>query len=303
MEVQRARMLAAAAETVAELSYPKMTVAEVINRAGVSRKTFYDAFANREDCFLALLEQSLAYAATLAAGTYDTPSWRTGVRAALFRLLTQMEREPGLARLWIVESLRSSERVLERRAQVLNLLASVIGEGRSEGVAGTRPPDIVAHGIVSGVIGVLHERIVSARGAPLTDLLGPLMYMITLPYLGGKAARFELTAPTPDVTPDARNFMRGTDPLDGLSMRLTYRTLRVLVAIAERPGASNREISADADIVDEGQISKLLGRLARLQLVENHGLGHEKGRSNAWRLTGRGAAVVHATRQTAHPLA
>jgi DNA-binding MarR family transcriptional regulator len=79
-------------------------------------------------------------------------------------------------------------------------------------------------------------------------------------------------------------------------MRLTYRTVRVLMVIAERPAASNRVIAEQSGITDQGQISKLLGRLARLQLVENKGDGQEKGAANAWHLTARGAAVERATR-------
>ena len=79
-------------------------------------------------------------------------------------------------------------------------------------------------------------------------------------------------------------------------MRLTYRTVRVLVVIGERPGASNREIADLSGVADQGQISKLLARLARLELVENTGEGQEKGGPNAWRLTPRGARVERATR-------
>lgn len=79
-------------------------------------------------------------------------------------------------------------------------------------------------------------------------------------------------------------------------MRLTYRTVRVLMVISERPGASNREIAERSGISDQGQISKLLGRLARLELVENRGDGQEKGAANAWHLTARGQAVERATR-------
>jgi DNA-binding MarR family transcriptional regulator len=79
-------------------------------------------------------------------------------------------------------------------------------------------------------------------------------------------------------------------------MRLTYRTVRVLMVIAEHPGASNREIAEGSGIVDQGQISKLLNRLARLNLVENLGEGQEKGAANAWHLTARGAQVERATR-------
>jgi DNA-binding MarR family transcriptional regulator len=72
--------------------------------------------------------------------------------------------------------------------------------------------------------------------------------------------------------------------------------VRVLVVIGERPGASNREIAERSDVADQGQISKLLARLARLELIENTGEGQEKGGANAWHLTDRGARVERAAR-------
>jgi DNA-binding MarR family transcriptional regulator len=81
-------------------------------------------------------------------------------------------------------------------------------------------------------------------------------------------------------------------------MRITYRTLRVLGAIAEHSGASNRTIGEAADIYDQGQISKLLARLEGLGLVENvSGNDHKPtGEPNAWRLTARGEEIEHALR-------
>ena len=84
-------------------------------------------------------------------------------------------------------------------------------------------------------------------------------------------------------------------------MRLTYRTVRVLAAIAAEPGLSNSQISQRAGVTDQGQISKLLSRLARLQLIESAGHGGRKGASNAWRLTHRGEAVERAIRHERLP--
>jgi DNA-binding MarR family transcriptional regulator len=86
------------------------------------------------------------------------------------------------------------------------------------------------------------------------------------------------------------------DPMAGLDMRLTYRTVRVLSAIRERPGASNREVADGAGITDQGQISKLLARLHGLGLIENLDRLPGKGAPNEWRLTERGERVERATR-------
>jgi DNA-binding MarR family transcriptional regulator len=74
-------------------------------------------------------------------------------------------------------------------------------------------------------------------------------------------------------------------------MRLTYRTLMVLGAVAAEPGASNRRIADTAGVHDQGQISKLLGRLEKLELIHNNGNGQPKGEPNAWTLTPRGREV------------
>ena len=77
-------------------------------------------------------------------------------------------------------------------------------------------------------------------------------------------------------------------------MRLTYRTVRVLMAVAEHPGASNRQVGVASGMNDQGQISKLLSRLHRLGLIANDGIGPAKGAPNAWTLTTKGHAI-HAT--------
>jgi AcrR family transcriptional regulator len=299
-EIQRSRMLAAALEAVEEVGYARMTVAQVISRAKVSRKTFYDVFADREDCFLAALEQAVAQVGKLVRDAYEQESaWRDGVRAGLGELLIFLDLEPALARLCLVEALGAGPRVLERRAELLEDLAEVVDRGRFVTSAVREPPAVAAEGVVGAVFAVLHTRALEDAKEPFTGLLGSLMNIIVLPYLGARAASRELSRPAPQVERDESALLmraQSRDPMAGLSMRLTYRTVRVLVVIGERPGASNREIAERSGVADQGQISKLLARLARLELVENTGEGQEKGGSNAWHLTPRGARVERATR-------
>jgi DNA-binding MarR family transcriptional regulator len=77
-------------------------------------------------------------------------------------------------------------------------------------------------------------------------------------------------------------------------MRVTYRTLQVLNVIANTPGASNREIADGAGVHDQGQISKLLTRLERLDLIHNTGQGQPQGEPNAWTLTPHGQQIKQA---------
>ena len=59
-EIQRARILAAMVDVVAERGAANVTVARVVTRSGVSRRTFYELFEDREDCFLAAFDQAVA---------------------------------------------------------------------------------------------------------------------------------------------------------------------------------------------------------------------------------------------------
>jgi AcrR family transcriptional regulator len=290
-EVQRARMLMAARQVVASEGYARMSVERVVARAGVSRKTFYDLFENREDCFIEAFDDAVAHAERIVREAYDAGTgWRGRIRAGLAALLALLDDEPELRTVCVVEALAAGPRVLEHRTRILEALIAAVDEGRGE--ARKDPPPLAAEGVVGAVLAVLHARVL--QGIPLSDLLGSLMGMIVLPYLGNAAAERELTRPAP--ARPRRPARRTADALEGLDMRLTYRTLRVLSVLAQQPGASNRMVAEEAGVADQGQVSKLLMRLSNLGLIENDGNGHAKGGPNAWRLTPRGAEVENAIR-------
>jgi AcrR family transcriptional regulator/DNA-binding MarR family transcriptional regulator len=298
-EIQRSRMLAAAVEAVAEVGYSGMTIAQVIGRARVSRKTFYDVFRDREDCFLAAFDEGAARARAVAVEAYEQESgWRDGIRAALAGLLVLIDERPDLARLCVVEAPAAGDALLERREELLAELAEVIDRGRRLKHTSHDLSPLTGEAVVGGVVAVIHARLVEKRKEAFLDLLPALMSGIVLPYLGARAAGNELNRPRPTRrrTRRAHRTPGGKDPLEDLNMRLTYRTVRVLMVIGSQPGASNREIAEGSGIVDQGQISKLLNRLAKLNLVENLGDGQERGAANAWHLTPRGAQVERATR-------
>jgi AcrR family transcriptional regulator len=295
-DIQRARMLAAMVEVVAERGAANVTVARVVARSGVSRRTFYELFSDREDCFLAAFDDAIARIANEVVLAYEQPAiWREKIRAGLCVLLQLLDYEPGMGRLVIVETLGAGPKALERRRRVLAQVITAVDEGRLEAKGSDGPPPLTAEGIVGGVLAVLHGRLLARprmgekNPGRLTELTGPLMGMIVLPYLGPAAARKELDRPVPKAP--ARPRPVNSDPLRDLEMRLTYRTVRVLMAVGAHPGVSNRRVGDAAGISDQGQISKLLKRLRRLGLIENKGAGAARGEPNAWTLTERGREV------------
>ena len=139
----RGRLLSATFALVGERGYEGVTARSVSERAGVSNRTFYECFSDREDCFLAAFNHAvdgLELGGRVRVGSRSS-GWTARVRAALAALLRTLDREPAVRRLVFVEALAAGPRVLARRASVLEGLAGVVDQGRANaqapaGVAG-----------------------------------------------------------------------------------------------------------------------------------------------------------------------
>jgi AcrR family transcriptional regulator len=278
-------------EACVELGAANVTVSSVVERSGVSRRTFYELFDSCEGCLVAALDDALDCASKQVVAAYRSKGrWKEQIRAGLVALLAFLEQEPSMGRLLVVESLAAGSGTRRRRQAAFARVVDAVDEGRKAGPArGARPVAIAAEGIAGGVLSVIQSRILDLDGRSLLELTGPLMSIIVLPYLGAAAAQRELArrvvVPIGDPSSDAGN------PLRDIDMRLTYRTVCVLGSVAGKPGSSNREVGLAAGITDQGQISKLLTRLAKLGLVSNDGAGRARGAPNAWVLTGKGLEV------------
>jgi AcrR family transcriptional regulator len=287
--LHRRLILSALVRVAAEHGIEGTSVARILAVARVSRTTFYDLFDSRDDCLLAAIDQAVGLARHRALAAWETEEdWLSRVRVALQATLEFFDEEPQLARLCVVHSNVAVPVIGARRRQVLDALASVVDAGGWGERSG--PPALTAEAVVGGVVAVIHARIVEPERGGLVELLNPLMSFIVRPYRGAGAARRELHRPRRTARP-------APEPTAGpprTEMRMTYRTIRVLSAIAGQPGLSNIQASRHAGISDQGQISKLLRRLAQLGLVENTGEGQERGAANAWRLTSEGKRFVAA---------
>jgi AcrR family transcriptional regulator/DNA-binding MarR family transcriptional regulator len=286
-EAQRMRILSAMVEVASERGTECATVTQIVRHAGVSSGTFYALFENRQDCLTAMFEEAVAIASKRVCTAYDPEArWVDRVRAALLALLEFLDEEPELARLCVAHAL-ASPAILTHRGELLDELTRIIDEGRSASGASRSPLPFAAHGVLGGTLGMIHARLISPDPRSLVELVNPLMSMAVLPYLGASAARREQYRPLP-VRRSVRKRRPTGNPLAGLGVPLTYRTLRVLGVVAAEPGLSNCEVSERAGITDQGQISRLLARLARLGLTKNTG----KGRPNVWILTRKGKELL-----------
>ncbi len=175
----------------AELGYLGTNVQDVIDRAGISRPTFYEHFSNKEDCFLAAFDTSAerlrkrVEAAALGGG--DT--WRERVRLSLESLLRFASREPDTARTIVVEARSASAAAIKRRVELMDDFARCLQSGAEELIpdSGFQSPT-TASGIVGGVESILYSRLCKQEYDQLESLLPSLMYFVVLPYEGHQAA-------------------------------------------------------------------------------------------------------------------
>ncbi|MDX6602961.1 MAG: hypothetical protein QOF13_2163 [Solirubrobacterales bacterium] len=193
--VQRERLLAAMLRATAQLGYREVSVQEVLERAGVSRPTFYEHFENKEDCFLAAFDNAAArLRKRLETAAEDGEGWRERLRLSLEELLRFVAEEPDAAMSLIVDARAACPEALSRRDELLDHFASCLDtQVRAESPAGEAAPSaIAAAGIVGGIEALLYSRLNRGEADDLSSLLPSLMYFAVLPYEGHEVASEEL---------------------------------------------------------------------------------------------------------------
>ncbi|MDQ2629923.1 MAG: TetR/AcrR family transcriptional regulator [Actinomycetota bacterium] len=189
--IQRERLIVAMLNAVADLGYLGTNVQDVIDRAGVSRPTFYEHFSNKEDCFLAAFDTTAARLRKKvdAAARKGGDVWRDRIRYALEALLRFASREPDTARTIVVEARAASATAVRRRVELMDHFANCLQIQARELLPENRlQADLTASGIVGGVESLLYSRLCKQEYEQLESLLPSLMYFVVLPYEGHEAA-------------------------------------------------------------------------------------------------------------------
>jgi AcrR family transcriptional regulator len=299
---QRARLIQAAIDVVAERGFAAATVKLIVARAGVSSRTFYEVFEDMPDCFAAVLNLGLVEATRLITDAFaDEDRWQDGVFIGLVSVLSHFDSEPLRARVWFVESMAAGSAALEQRERIIAALRSVIVRRWSESVP-EKPDPVIVAGVMASVLGLIHSHVASRRAEPLINLLGPAMGLITAPFLdkrdvGREIERGKEAARLLGAQNIVRNseLLRESDaelpgPEPQVELARSPRRCECLLFVGVNPGASNHEIAVGIGVKHHAQISKLLADLASGQLVTKRSEG--PGKRNSWQLTAHGEEVV-----------
>jgi len=173
---QRERLLDAMARTVARRGYTATSVADVLKVARISRRTFYEQFVDKEDCFLAAYDAIAGLCAERFAAAYrDAPGWQAGLEAAYAVLLETLAAEPDFARLGVVEVLAAGPRALARRDRTLACFMRLVDDARTHAVGDGVPPPLVGQAIAGGIYELVYSRIVREQTATLPELADELL--------------------------------------------------------------------------------------------------------------------------------
>jgi AcrR family transcriptional regulator len=178
---QRERLIAAMGEIVGENGYASTTVSDVIAHAGVSRKAFYQHFANKQECFLAAYDKVVAEVRREIARAYESAAKGVPERAtaAIEKVFERAIKKPGTLRLVIIEAGVVGQAGIERRERLMSeyegLLRDMLGLPAGPGTV----PNPVLRGIVGGLNGVLYAHLQTSRLRQLHQLIPDLVRWAT----------------------------------------------------------------------------------------------------------------------------
>ena len=177
--------MAAMADSVAAKGYAATTVANVIALAGVSRKTFYEHFSDKEECFLAAYDHGAqaTYEAMIAAAE-GRKDWREILDAVLTTWLEFLDADLAFTRAYMIEFWAAGDAARERwkarRDRTGDLLRTLHKLARKEDPSIVRVSDTVVAAVVGGVNRVLISHVLENRSEPLTELKPDLVRFIKM---------------------------------------------------------------------------------------------------------------------------
>lgn len=170
-EVQRGRLLDALAEVIAEQGYLDTTVHKILKRAGISRRTFYEIFTDKQDCFLVAYQEAADHIVVLvqrACRLGSTPEMR--IESGLRAMLEFVEREPAIARMFIVEVMAAGEKARARRAKTMEQLTGLAADALEERCDSRNEALLRARVLTGGVHEMIYDSLTRGKVAGISEL-------------------------------------------------------------------------------------------------------------------------------------
>ena len=189
---QRERIIAAVAQVASVHGYGEMSVQHIVREAGVSRRTFYEQFKNKDQAFMAAFDGASALlTASIRKAIEAETTPEAKVSAALSAFLEILAASPAFAKMCIVEALAAGPEAIDRRARAMEEFTTMFKEGAEEALGEHTPSPLIAETIIGGVYETVYRRVARGETAELPKLLPDLVESALLPYLGEERATAE----------------------------------------------------------------------------------------------------------------
>jgi AcrR family transcriptional regulator len=284
---QRDRLVVAMGELVAELGGTAIGVHHVCQRAGISRRTFYELYVDRDACLLDTLgvaQDRLVECVTEAIVTVG-PDWEDRAVAVTRALVGTLCADTILGYLCVVAPLAAGRDALVAQRATIDEIGRLLGEPPAIGV----PTDMVLAAALGSVWELLRRQLTDDDEAANGDLAAAAIYALLAPFIGRRRAVTRAS-----LLSDPSVFVARWTPSDTteLSLLVTELTRLTLEYLDKHPDATNIAIARAIDVRHESQMSRHLARLRRAGIVQRR----KEGRTNAWQLTARGQDAARSVR-------
>jgi AcrR family transcriptional regulator len=161
---QRRRLFDAIVELINEHGLQGVRISELVSRAGVSRRSFYEHFHNKEECLLAAFDASVQRLTEAMARAYDPEmQWRTQVEAIVRALFDATIARPSATRLVCVDVIAAGEEGVERWAHGTRRFERFLGEVFKQAPGEGGIPEPVAKAVVGALRKILYSRVSSGQ--------------------------------------------------------------------------------------------------------------------------------------------
>ncbi|HET9591315.1 MAG TPA: TetR/AcrR family transcriptional regulator [Solirubrobacterales bacterium] len=188
VENQRSRLVSGMIETVAEQGYGKATIANVIAAAKVSRKTFYESFANREDCYRAAYEATFEFLRERVAAGSSAQDWPGSVRGGLAALLESLGGHSDLAAFFLISPASVGDEISDRHHAAIRELVEVLLAKLPAGSEADGAAEIRTEALAGGLSRLLAIKVNAGEASEMPALLPDLVELFLRPYLGTEEA-------------------------------------------------------------------------------------------------------------------
>ena len=182
---QRIRLMGAMLEAVGEQGYIATSVADVLARAGISRRTFYEHFSDKEDCYLQAYDH-VASILTAAVGEalQGHRRWQEAMRAGLELFLRTVAQNPRVSRAMMVEVLAVGPAGIQRRDASLTPFQQFFEMARELAPAEASIPETVSETLVGGILETISARVMRDDAEQVPELLEQLLFWGLVPFVG-----------------------------------------------------------------------------------------------------------------------